>query len=82
VGGVYCPTFGRREGCAAFALALDALLYVEGLSEVEGSTSHIPIICLYTVQLVAWTLADIDGVPRPLADHIGRALYLRKAMAS
>jgi magnesium chelatase family protein len=31
---------------------------------------------------VAWTLADIDGVPRPLADHIGRALYLRKAMAS
>ena len=31
---------------------------------------------------VAWTLADIDGAPVPLADHIGRALYLRKAMAS
>jgi magnesium chelatase family protein len=31
---------------------------------------------------VAWTLADIDGVPVPVADHIGRALYLRKAMAS
>jgi len=31
---------------------------------------------------VAWTLADIDGASLPLADHIGRALYLRKAMAT
>jgi magnesium chelatase family protein len=31
---------------------------------------------------VAWTLADIDGSSLPHADHIGRALYLRKAMAS
>jgi magnesium chelatase family protein len=31
---------------------------------------------------VAWTLADLDGVQRPGADQIGRALYLRKAMAA
>jgi len=31
---------------------------------------------------VGWTLADLDGVNHPTADHIGRALYLRKAMAS
>jgi len=31
---------------------------------------------------VGWTLADLDGVATPTADHIGRALYLRKAMAS
>jgi magnesium chelatase family protein len=29
---------------------------------------------------LAWTLCDLDGTsPRPDADHIGRALYLRKA---
>jgi magnesium chelatase family protein len=31
---------------------------------------------------LGWTLADLDGAPVPTADHIGRALYLRKAMAS
>jgi magnesium chelatase family protein len=31
---------------------------------------------------LGWTLADLDGVPLPDADHIGRALYLRKAMHS
>jgi magnesium chelatase family protein len=31
---------------------------------------------------VGWTLADLDGVTQPTADHIGRALYLRKAMAT
>ena len=31
---------------------------------------------------VAWTLADLDGADRPGADHVGRALYLRKAMAA
>jgi magnesium chelatase family protein len=30
---------------------------------------------------VAWTLSDIDGVDRPGLDHVGRALYLRKATA-
>jgi magnesium chelatase family protein len=30
---------------------------------------------------LAWTICDLDGVPRPGADQIGRALYLRKAMA-
>jgi magnesium chelatase family protein len=30
---------------------------------------------------VAWTLADLDGVDRPGADQIGRALHLRKATA-
>lgn len=30
---------------------------------------------------VSWTLADLDGTTTPSADHIGRALYLRKAMA-
>jgi len=28
---------------------------------------------------LAWTLSDLDGTPRPDADHVGRALYLRKA---
>ncbi len=28
---------------------------------------------------LAWTLSDLDGTARPDADHIGRALYLRKA---
>ncbi len=31
---------------------------------------------------LAWTLADLDGDARPDADHVGRALYLRKAMNS
>jgi len=31
---------------------------------------------------VGWTLADLDGSPRPTAEHIGRALYLRKAISS
>ena len=29
---------------------------------------------------LAWTLADLDGSARPGPDHVGRALYLRKAM--
>jgi magnesium chelatase family protein len=28
---------------------------------------------------LAWSLADLDGIPRPDGDHVGRALYLRKA---
>jgi magnesium chelatase family protein len=31
---------------------------------------------------LAWTLTDLDGMTTPAADHIGRALYLRKAMSS
>ncbi len=31
---------------------------------------------------LGWTLADLDGVNTPTADHIGRALYLRKAMTT
>jgi len=31
---------------------------------------------------VGWTLADLDNVPTPTAVHIGRALYLRKAISS
>ncbi|MFW8745808.1 ATP-binding protein, partial [Mesorhizobium japonicum] len=30
---------------------------------------------------LAWTLCDLDGAVRPDADHVGRALFLRKAMA-
>jgi magnesium chelatase family protein len=30
---------------------------------------------------LAWTLADLDGATVPTADHVGRALYLRKAMS-
>ncbi|MEX1079041.1 MAG: YifB family Mg chelatase-like AAA ATPase [Homoserinimonas sp.] len=30
---------------------------------------------------VGWTLADLDGVATPRPDHIGRALYLRRAMS-
>jgi len=29
---------------------------------------------------LSWTLADLDGDSIPSADHVGRALYLRKAM--
>jgi magnesium chelatase family protein len=28
---------------------------------------------------LAWTLADLDGADIPTADHVGRALYLRRA---
>ena len=31
---------------------------------------------------LGWTLADLEGAIRPTADHIGQALYLRKAMSS
>lgn len=31
---------------------------------------------------VGWTLADLDDASTPSADHIGRALYLRKAISS
>lgn len=31
---------------------------------------------------VGWTLADLDDAPTPTAEHIGRALYLRKAISS
>ncbi|HEY5231543.1 MAG TPA: YifB family Mg chelatase-like AAA ATPase [Galbitalea sp.] len=31
---------------------------------------------------LGWTLADLDGATTPTADHIGRALYLRKAMST
>ncbi|MCU1508095.1 MAG: ATP-binding protein [Glaciihabitans sp.] len=31
---------------------------------------------------VGWTLADLDGASTPTPEHIGRALYFRKAMAS
>ena len=30
---------------------------------------------------LSWTLADLDELPRPGADQIGRALYLRRAMS-
>ena len=30
---------------------------------------------------MGWTLADLDGASIPTADHIGRALYLRKAFS-
>ena len=32
--------------------------------------------------LLAWTLSDLDAATAPDADHIGRALYLRKAMST
>jgi magnesium chelatase family protein len=31
---------------------------------------------------LGWTLSDLDGATAPTADHIGRALYLRKAMTT
>ncbi|MHB1172194.1 MAG: YifB family Mg chelatase-like AAA ATPase [Lacisediminihabitans sp.] len=30
---------------------------------------------------VGWTIADLEGAAIPTADHIGRALYLRRAMS-
>jgi magnesium chelatase family protein len=31
---------------------------------------------------LAWTVADLDGVDAPAAEHVGRALFLRKALQS
>jgi magnesium chelatase family protein len=31
---------------------------------------------------VAWTLADLDSASSPTADHLGRALYLRRAISA
>ena len=31
---------------------------------------------------VAWTIADLAGAARPDADHVGQALYLRRAISS
>lgn len=31
---------------------------------------------------LSWTIADLDGATRPTADHVGRALYLRKAIST
>lgn len=31
---------------------------------------------------LGWTLADLDAADSPSADHIGRALYLRKALSA
>jgi magnesium chelatase family protein len=31
---------------------------------------------------LGWTIADLDGASQPSADHLGRALYLRRAMSS
>jgi magnesium chelatase family protein len=31
---------------------------------------------------LAWTVADLAGAPRPTADHIGQALYLRRAISA
>lgn len=31
---------------------------------------------------VGWTIADLEGADLPSADHIGRALYLRKALST
>ena len=31
---------------------------------------------------VAWTIADLEGIERPGADHVGRALYLRRAIST
>jgi magnesium chelatase family protein len=30
---------------------------------------------------VSWTIADLEGAAQPSADHVGQALYLRKAMS-
>lgn len=30
---------------------------------------------------VSWTIADLEGAPSPTPDHVGRALYLRRAMS-
>jgi magnesium chelatase family protein len=31
---------------------------------------------------LAWTVADLDGVDIPAPEHVGRALFLRKALQS
>ncbi|TBN56194.1 ATP-binding protein [Glaciihabitans arcticus] len=31
---------------------------------------------------VGWSIADLDGAEHPTADHIGRALYFRKALSA
>ena len=31
---------------------------------------------------LAWTVADLDGAARPDADHVGKALFLRRAIST
>jgi magnesium chelatase family protein len=31
---------------------------------------------------LAWTIADLAGAPRPSVDHVGQALYLRRAIST
>ena len=60
---------GRRLGASTTA-AIDRALEKGGLT-MRGYDR---------VLRLGWTIADLDGVQRPGADQIGRALYLRRAV--
>ncbi len=62
---------GPRAPAPAVRRPLDAALH-RGALTLRGYDR---------VLRVAWSLADLDGRPHLTADHIGRALYLKKGLA-
>jgi magnesium chelatase family protein len=71
VSGAWLRAPGMRLGSSVTA-AIDRALERGGLT-MRGYDR---------VLKVAWSVADLAGVTSPSADHLGQALYLRKAMAS
>jgi magnesium chelatase family protein len=63
---------GPRRLAAATTASLDRALERGGLT-MRGYDR---------VLRLAWTVADLDGVDAPAAEHVGRALFLRKALQS
>ena len=39
-------------------------------------------LCYFAVLRTAWTIADLEGADRPRAEHVGRALGMRRGMAA
>lgn len=62
---------GPRAPAPAVRRPLDAALH-RGALTLRGYDR---------VLRIAWSLADLDGRPHLTADHIGRALYLKKGLA-
>lgn len=71
VAGVWLRTGARRIGTTAIA-PLDRALE-RGAITMRGYDRALRL---------AWTLADLDGDACPTADHIGRALFLRRGVGA
>jgi len=63
---------------SAMRLAPDATASIDRALERGGITMR----GYDRILRVAWSISDLDGAPRPTADHVGRALYFRKALFS